>query len=170
MIRFNEVYGWNGKPNDGVRKEAADVADMCKARVGEIRLAYTAADPSMWKVDGGPSIMENMLKRGLVLRRADNSRLVGYVQVRQRIAGDEDGPMLYATKNCHDGFWRTMPDIIMDERHPEDVDTDQEDHAYDDTRYACMSRPWMSAVKAKPKPRDDWMRYEEKDETTWRTA
>jgi hypothetical protein len=25
----------------------------------------------------------------------------------------------------------------------EDVDTDGEDHAYDETRYACMSRPWQ---------------------------
>ena len=122
IIRFNEVYGWNGKPNEGMRKEAGDVADMLHARIGQRKLGYTAADPSMWKVDGGPSIAETFLKRGVILRKADNSRLVGYVQVRQRIAGDEDGPMLYATKNCHDGFWRTMPDIVMDDKHPEDVD------------------------------------------------
>lgn len=172
MIRYNEVYGWNGKPNEGLRKEAEDVAEMIRTRIADRRLAYTAADPSMWKVDGGPSIMEMMLRKGLVLRRADNSRLVGYVQVRQRIAGDEDGPMLYATKNCHDGFWRTMPDIVMDENHPEDIDTDQEDHCADDVRYACMSRPWMAAVKVKAKPKDDWMHVERNSEReqSWRTV
>lgn len=169
IIRFNEVYGWNGKPNDGMRKEAGDVAELLKARIGNRKLGYTAADPSMWKVDGGPSIAETFLKRGVILRKADNSRLVGYVQVRQRIAGDEEGPMLYATKNCHDGFWRTMPDIIMDDKHPEDIDTDQEDHCVDDVRYACMSRPWMSLVKKQTKPVRDWFR--EKEETqSWRTA
>jgi len=146
---------------------------MIRSRIGARKLGYVAADPSMWKVDGGPSIAENFIRHGVVLRKADNKRLVGYVQVRQRIAGDEEGPMLYATKNCHDGFWRTMPDIVMDENHPEDIDTDQEDHCADDVRYACMSRPWLAAVKAKQKPVDRWMKRFEAESTndeTWRTA
>lgn len=172
IIRYNEVYGWNGKANEGLRKEAAEVAELIAARIGPRRLSYIAADPSMWKVDGGPSIAETMLRHGVVLRKADNSRLVGYVQMRQRIAGDEEGPMLYATRNCHDGFWRTMPDLVLDENHPEDVDTDQEDHCYDDVRYACMSRPWMSVVKKPKKPVDRWMRAfeQEGDTESWRTA
>lgn len=169
IIRYNEVYGWNGKPNEGLRKEAGDVADMLKTRIGSRKLGYIAADPSMWKVDGGPSISEVFLKHGITMRKADNSRLVGYVQVRQRISGDEDGPMLYATKNCHDGFWRTMPDIIMDDKHTEDVDTEQEDHVYDDVRYACMSRPWLSVVKKKEKRVKDWFR-EKEEVDSWRVA
>src|SRR3990172_11452790 len=151
IIRFAEVYGWNGKPNEGLRMEAEQVAEMIqaklRAKLGERKLSYIAADPSMWKVDGSPSIAELMLKRGIVLRRADNARLVGYVQVRQRIAGDEEGPMLYATKDCHDGFWRTLPDLVMDELHVEDVATETEDHVYDDVRYACQSRPWLTEVE-----------------------
>jgi hypothetical protein len=164
MIRYNEVYGWNGKPDEGLRREATEVADMVKARIGGRRIAYIAADPSMWKVDGGPSIAETMLRRGVVLRRADHNRLTGYVEVRQRINGDGDGPMLYATKNCHDGFWRTLPDLVMDEAHPEDVDTDQEDHCYDDVRYGCVSRPWMQAPMRKEKKPDRWMKRFEEDE------
>lgn len=170
IIRFNEIYGWNGKPNEGIRKEAEDVAEMIRTRIGTRKIAYISADPSMWKVDGGPSIAETMLRRGIVLRKADNSRLVGYQQVRQRIAGDEDGPMLYATKNCHDGFWRTLPDLVMDETKVEDVDTDTEDHAYDDTRYACMSRPWMSLVKKPEEKRvKDWF-VEKQTSESWRTV
>jgi hypothetical protein len=174
IVRFNEVYGWNGKPNEGMRKEASEVAELLRARIGTRKLGYIAADPAMWKVDGGPSIAETFLRGGVVLKRADNSRLTGYVEMRNRIAGDEDGPMLFATKNCHDGFWRTMPDLVMDENHPEDVDTDQEDHAYDECRYACMSRPWMSAPQKKKKPVDRWMRAFERDdvdaEDSWKTA
>ena len=173
IILWSEIYGWNGKPNEGMRKEADDVAEMIRTRIGARKLGYIAADPSMWKVDGSPSIAENMLRKGVTLRKADNARIVGYVQVRQRIAGDEDGPMLYATKNCHDGFWRTMPDLVMDERHVEDVDTDQEDHCYDSCRYACQSRPWMSVVKEKKTPVDRWMRKFEgssANEESWRTA
>lgn len=173
MIRVNEVYGWNGKADEGIRKEATEVADMIKSKIGERRLAYIAADPSMWKVDGGPSIAETMLRRGVVLRKADHNRLTGYVEVRQRIAGDGDGPMLYATKNCHAGFWRTMPDLVMDEDHPEDVETDQEDHCYDEVRYGCVSRPWMQAPRRKAEKPDRWMRAFERDEQaeqSWRTA
>lgn len=42
---------------------------------------------------------------------------------------------------------RTVPNMILDEDDPEDVDTDLEDHAYDETRYACMARP-MAPKKA----------------------
>lgn len=173
MIRYNEVYGWNGKPNEGLRKEPEDVAEMIQGRTAGRRLAYTSADPSMWKVDGGPSMAERFLKKGVVLRKADNSRLVGYVEVRSRVAGDEEGPMLFVTKNCHAGFWRTMPDLVMDERHVEDVDTEQEDHVYDEVRYACMSRPWMQAPSRKDKKPDRWMRrFDEEVEAAdnWKTA
>jgi hypothetical protein len=78
--------------------------------------------------------------------------------------------MLYATKNCHAGFWRTLPDIVLDEDHPEDVDTTQEDHCYDDVRYGCVSRPWAQAIKRKEEKVDRWLNFEVKEEESWRTA
>jgi hypothetical protein len=36
---------------------------------------------------------------------------------------------------------------------PEDLDTDTEDHAADDWRYACMSRPWIAQPKEQEKPK-----------------
>lgn len=172
VVRYNEWYGWSGKPNDGMRLEVADVADGIKAKLQGRRPAYIVGDPSMWKVDGSPSHAETMLGRGIVLRRADNARIAGYLQVRDRIAGNEDGPMLYATSNCHDGFWRTIPDIVMDERHVEDVDTHGEDHAYDDVRYACGSRPWIRILDKPPERRDSWdIAFEraEAGEENWKT-
>ena len=134
LIRYDEWYGWNGKPNEGLRMEAAEVAEGILKLEGGRKLAYRIADPSMWKVDGGPSNAESFMKRGVILRRADNSRHNGYLELRSRIAGNEDGPMLYVTSNCHAGFWRTMPDIVMDEHRfglkSEDVDTSQEDHCF----------------------------------------
>jgi hypothetical protein len=170
LIRFNELYGWTGKANDGQRLEVAEVAKAIKKKCDGYKIAYIAADPSCWKVDGGPSHAESFMREGVILRKADNSRHIGYQAVRSRIAGDEDGPMLFATSNCHAGFWRTMPDIIMDENDTEDVDTDNEDHCYDDTRYACMSRPWMRIVEKEKERTERWMRFEEKDEESWRTA
>src|SRR6185369_15597086 len=102
LIRWKEWYGWNGKPDEGKRMEVEDVASGIKARLAGRRLAYIAADPAIWKVDGGPSHAERMLGKGVILRKSDNAREQGYLEVRQRIAGDEEGPMLFVTKNCHD--------------------------------------------------------------------
>jgi hypothetical protein len=33
-----------------------------------------------------------------------------------------------------------------DEHRPEDLDTDAEDHAVDDARYACLSRPYRATT------------------------
>lgn len=169
IIRWKEWYGWGGKANEGLRMEVGDVASGIRSKIGARRLAYIAADPSMWKVDGGPSHAETMLRNGVTLRRADNSRHAGYLEVRNRIAGDAEGPMLYATKNCHDGFWRTLPDIVMDESDSEDVDTENEDHAYDDVRYGCMSRPWVAVTQKRERIERDWFR-DKQVEASWRTV
>ena len=46
---------------------------------------------------------------------------------------------------------RTIPFLQHDPDRHEDVMTDSEDHACDEWRYACMSRPWVP-MKEAPKP------------------
>ena len=66
--------------------------------------------------------------------------------VRARLLGDGERPMLYVFKTCT-GLIRTLPLLQHDPDRPEDLDTTQTDHAADETRYACMSRPY---VRVKP--------------------
>jgi hypothetical protein len=118
-------------------------------------------DPAAFSEDGGPSIAERinaeLIKAKLVpFRPADNKRvpargaLGGWDQMRARLVGDDDGlPMLVTFSTCVD-FIRTVPALQHDPDKPEDVDSDMEDHAPDEGRYACMSRPWI-----KPAPTDD---------------
>jgi len=124
----------------------------------------SVADPSMWKEDGGPSFIERMMGvrggAGPRFRPADNSRVVGWSQMRARINGEGDRPLLYVTDDCLD-WRRTVPACQHDKHRIEDIDTAGEDHAADDSRYACMSRP-LSNVKAPvakgPKPWTlDWV-------------
>jgi hypothetical protein len=148
VIRYREWYGWTGVPNVGARMEVREVARGVVSRSLGERYAYSVADPSMWKVDGGESHAETFAKLGVVLRKADNRRQAGYLRVRQLVAGDEDGvPLMYAFTTCGQ-FWRTMPDLVMEEDFSEDVNTDQEDHVYDDVRYAAMSRPFVKGGTA----------------------
>jgi hypothetical protein len=62
--------------------------------------------------------------------------------LRQRLDGEEGRPMLYFFDTCIDSI-RTIPALQHDKNNPEDVDTEAEDHAGDETRYAVMSRPWI---------------------------
>jgi hypothetical protein len=47
-------------------------------------------------------------------------------------------PMLTVFSTCYN-FIRTIPMLTPNPKHPEDVDTNLEDHIYDETRYALMS-------------------------------
>jgi len=179
IVRYREWYGWNGQPDKGLRLEAAEVARGIVLRSEGEKYGYTVADSAMWTVDGAPSIAETFLNNGVVLRKAikgPNSRHVGYAEVRSRIAGDEDGPMLYAFKTCHAGFWRTMPDLVLDDSkygvNSESVETSQEDHVSDEVMYYCTSRPWIRSIEVAREKPDRWSRAFARDELAandWKT-
>lgn len=150
MVRYREWYGASG-PNKGLKTTADEVADGIKERERGDTISYRVSDPACWKRDGGPSIAERMATRGVLFRPADNSRIAGWDQMRARLTGSEDeAPMLYTFDTCVD-FIRTIPALQHDTAKPEDVDTDGEDHAADEARYACMSRPYTrKSPMAKP--------------------
>jgi len=156
LFKYHEWYGMEpGKPNVGLRMNADQVAKGIRNREIEqmIRVKYGTADPSIFKQDGGPSIAEMMLIAGVSWGKADNARMAGWQQMRWRLDGELglDGlpigdPMLYFSEGCEDTI-RTIESVQSDEKNPEDLDTDQEDHALDETRYGCMSRPWIPRIR-----------------------
>lgn len=151
LFKYREWYGASG-PNQGVKMLATSVAEgILKREFGEV-IHYGVADPAIYIANGGPSIAEEMAKIGVMWRRADNKRVPGAELVHQRLRGvvkaedfaDEfyvGTPLLYFSETCMDTI-RTLPTLQHDETNEEDVDTEGEDHAYDETRYAVMSRPW----------------------------
>ena len=163
MVRYREWYGMRpNEPNVGLKLHAGEVGKGILAREKDDEISYGVLDPSAFAEDGGPSIAERMGTEtgGKVwFRKADNHRvrifahLGGWDQMRARLVGNDDGlPMLVVFSTCRD-FIRTVPFLQHDPDRHEDVCTDSEDHAADECRYACMSRPWI-AVKEKPKPED----------------
>jgi hypothetical protein len=90
---------------------------------------------------------------GVRFRPADNNRILGWSQVRQRLRGMDGAPMMRVFSTCIDTI-RTVPLLQHDTIRPEDVDSEGEDHAADDIRYACLSRPWATVEKPKPAVRD----------------
>ena len=113
------------------------------------------ADPAIWDRSRGMSVEEQIRKvfSGVSFRQGDNTRLPGKMQMHERLKFDEDGkPMMYVFNTCSD-FIRTIPSLVYDSHKPEDINTEGEDHIYDETRYFLMSRPIAPrpVVKAPPK-------------------
>jgi hypothetical protein len=90
--------------------------------------------------------------------KGPKSRISGRLEVHHRLKVPKDEqsnptgepPMLLFFKNCKH-IIRTLPELLNDDNNPEDVETTMEDHAYDQLRYACMSRPMISKVKPQDK-------------------
>ena len=161
LIRYREWYGWNGKPNEGAKMTAEEVgAGLLERDMGEkVSNGGSVLDPAAFASDGGPSIAERIHSgsgKKIMFRRADNKRTAlvgpigGWDQVRARLKGEDDRPMLYVMDNCTH-LIRTLPALQHDELRPEDVDTEGEDHAPDECRYACMSRPYLPSNQPKKK-------------------
>lgn len=158
IVRYREWYGAESA-NVGIRLTAEAVAQGILEREQGDKISYGVLDPAAFAQDGGPSIAERMMRLGVMFRRADNKRVSqlgaigGWDQMRQRMVGDADGrPMVYCFSTCVDSI-RTIPALQHDADKPEDLDTDGEDHAADEWRYACMSRPWVRKQAAPEKPR-----------------
>ena len=100
-------------------------------------------------------------------READNARVSragnqdrggpmgGWDQMRARMIGEDDAPTIYCFSTCVDSI-RTIPVLQHDPNRAEDLDTHTEDHAADDWRYACMSRPWRKTPPEKTEPKDGY--------------
>jgi hypothetical protein len=185
MVRYREWYGAS-KANVGLKLHADVVAKGIHDREAKdaVKPTYRVLDPAAFSEDGGPSIAMAMAAAkddagkplGINFRPADNARVQGrgamggWDQMRGRFVGDDDGnPMIVTFSTCHDSI-RTIPAQQHDDGRPEDMDSDGEDHACDEWRYGCMSRPWVRKPKTDArKPSDAYSRMSKVNEETWRT-
>jgi hypothetical protein len=166
LIKYREWYGSTdpGSGAKGLKLTAEQMGEGIAARERGERVAYGVLDPRTFAVESGPSIAERInavliKNRTAVFREADNKRvprgldasqgrgpLSGWNEMRQRLEGIEGNPMLLFFSTCVASI-RTIPALQHDPARAEDVDTTGEDHAADETRYACMSRPWLNKLK-----------------------
>jgi hypothetical protein len=147
-------------PNVGLKMTAEAVANgIVERERSDAALRYGVFDPACFKEDGGLSIAERINKVLMQARlrpfhAADNSRVPqrgsmgGWDQVRSRLVGQDGRPMIYCLSTHADSI-RTIPALQHDPARPEDVNTESEDHAADEWRYACMSGPFVPVPVAR---------------------
>lgn len=139
--------------------ETADtVAQRWKAVMRELglkRVAYVAADPSMWAKTGhgrGESIAETLQRHGLPMTKGDNDRKNGWQRCHEQLRLAPDGlPWLTVDASCTYGL-RSLPAQVSDKKDPDDVDTGGDDHWVDAWRYGAMSRFVAGRGKPTKKP------------------
>lgn len=143
LYRIRELYGCTGTPNEGVKSTPAEIAQKIREIEEDdpnIRGRYVRgiADPAIFEESKGESIAAMMERKGVFFERGDHSRIPGKMQIHYRLAFDEEGaPMLQVFNTCKH-FIRTIPALVYDEKNVEDIDTNTEDHIYDECRYVCM--------------------------------
>ncbi|MDR2964197.1 MAG: terminase family protein [Treponema sp.] len=142
MIRYGEWYGCDkDEMNVGIKMGTAEVADKAWKMAVLEGVTEVVADTAMWnKEDDAPSRAEQWEDAGFKMIKANKDRVNGKAMFHQRLQSkDEDGhPMLQIFDHCVD-FIRTIPVLTPDPHKPEDVNTNLEDHIYDESRYAVMS-------------------------------
>lgn len=172
FYRFNEWYGWNGTPNQGLRLADSEIGQGIIKREQAMGLNVESngvvnpqiirlCDPTCfnkkpdYKGGGqGTSTAEEFRRLGLILRPGDPTRALKWRQFHQRllVTPDDKGgflqPMMQVYSNCTH-FIRTIPNIVVNSNNIEDIDTDGEDHIADEAALLCMARPLQLAGSRK---------------------
>jgi hypothetical protein len=164
LFRIGEWYGCvAGKPNKGLKLLAPDIAKGIKEReaklgcVAKERIKPGPADGMIFdtgKIENTRSLADVMSANGVRWTQADKSpgsRKVGWQRLREYLSAalpkydpeerllPMEAPGLFVFENCTQWI-RTVPVLPRDESDTDDVDSDAEDHAGDETRYRLLAR------------------------------
>lgn len=154
LYRIKELYGCTGTPNEGTKVNPVEQARMIREAEANDpmlkgRRITGVADPAIFNDAQGESIAQMQEKHPnyVIWKPGDHTRLAGKMQFHYRFAFDGEGRPMFQVFNTCKHFIRTIPNLVYDETHVEDIDTTQEDHIYDECRYVLMENP-ISARKA----------------------
>ena len=147
LLRIAEIYGWNGRPNEGSGDSPRTVASLILEKERSLglrgRVKPGPADNSIFDSAGCASIASEMERAGVRWMRSDKtpgSRRRGWVLLRQLFcnAKTKEAPSLRVF-SCCTHFIRTIPVLQRSERDADDIDTSAEDHTADETRYRILA-------------------------------
>jgi len=162
LFVVGEDYGWNGKPNEGLRLPPVVVAERIKETEKRLRTSVLCreprpgpADTSLWDVRGGHDEASQMAQAGVEwvpAAKGPGSRVTGWKKMRELLMANCDvdpltgrvgprttrmeRPGLFFFETCVNAI-RTIRDLPRDRRDRDDVDTNSEDHCADCLRYRC---------------------------------
>ena len=162
VIMVGELYGverdQNGAaiPNAGTRETNREICQQLRKREQQLRQVVLKlqgdvlagpADTSIFDVVNGDSYAAEMARHGVRWEPAykgRGSRVQGWERLRDMLReaakAKPEAPGFWVTEDCVE-WQRTVPTLVRDEKNPDDVDTSQEDHCGDMTRYRILKNP-----------------------------
>ena len=157
LFRVGEWYGCQpGKPNKGLHLSGQQIAEGIlerqKNRWPGRGINPGPADASIYDVQDGHCIADSFKNAGVtwtVANKNPGSRKNGWELIRERLGDVKraaiartplEKPGLFVFEDCTD-FIRTVPMLPRDEKKPDDIDTNAEDHIGDETRYRILAGP-----------------------------
>jgi hypothetical protein len=156
LFRIAEWYGWNGKPNEGLKMSDAGIADGIVKQQTDYgfgdRVRPGPADSSIFDENNGDSpakIQERHKVRWEKADKSPGSRKRGWQLMRGRLLASlsdrMEEPGLFVFDICRQ-FIRTMPVLPRSDKDPDDIDTDAEDHIADESRYRLLAVKRIATV------------------------
>lgn len=168
LIRIAEWYGCaDGMmgENKGLKLSPEKIAEGVLEREANLSAKWISgqiypgpADNQIWQVairasevntpESIGSRMEALGVTWLTSDKSNGSRINGLELARGRLEAcvTGEGPALYCMDNCR-AFTSLLPTLPRDEDNPDDIDTDAEDHIWDETRYAVLQGVDHTATK-----------------------
>lgn len=157
------VFEWYGSPdgmpglNTGIKMGSTKIAEnILRLETELVQAGWLAEMPKPGPADnaifdetdpGTPSIASKMADAGVYWERSNKSpgsRIRGLQLWRDRMEASkdwlenrEDVPAWFVTANCRAAI-ASIPAIVRDPKNPDDVDTEQEDHLFDEGRYEIL--------------------------------
>lgn len=158
IVRIAEWYGWNGRPNEGLKMSDSEIASGIVRREKELglhgRVKLGPADSSIFDESNGDSPAKIQERHGVRWERADKSpgsRRRGWQLMRGRMKAAQaermEEPGIFVFDTCRE-FIRTVPSLPRSARDPDDVDTDAEDHIGDESRYRTLAEKRTASVSS----------------------
>ncbi len=156
IFRYRELYGWTGVADVGSGENWDEICDMMdEVEADEKKLGCkffnNPADHNIFTTQGHEiDLNEKFHSRGYSwVKATKGSRVVGWALLKELFKNKR----LMITSDCTN-FWRTVPNLMVDEKNWEDIDTDGEDHIADEVRYSAVSRHMKTVKKIKEKPKE----------------
>lgn len=151
---YRELYVTRLSP-----KELAEAICNCSSR--DERYTALFAPPEIWgkevELEGGGQPIQklmqtvfNKLRPDIIMQKANNARVPGWAKVREFLRFAPDGLPWLQISPCCENLISTLPDMIHDEKHPEDLDTEASDHAVDALRYGVVGLQTVPKVMTTP--------------------
>lgn len=156
LFLIQELYGWNGEPNEGLQETNVQICERVKEFERELLGSWLAKDTRIWPgpadssifdIMNGDSYAAEMERNGVRWERGykgAGSRVQGWGRIRSLLIAAKQHPLempgLFIFDHCRQ-WLRTVPLLPRDAKKADDVDSNSEDHMGDMTRYRVLRKP-----------------------------